>query len=98
MLDASSNAASGPKLKPPSGAMVLAEARALIEWNACLMMTPVLMTAPRGDGHPVLVLPGFLAGDLSTSLLRRYLGRLGYEPHAWTSAAISAASIACASS
>jgi len=50
MLDASSNAASGPKLKPPSGAMVLAEARALIEWNACLMMTPVLMTAPRGDG------------------------------------------------
>ena len=83
MLDATSNAATGPKLKPPSGAMVLAEARALIEWNACLMMAPVLMRAPRGDGHPVLVLPGFLAGDLSTSLLRRYLGRLGYEPHAW---------------
>jgi pimeloyl-ACP methyl ester carboxylesterase len=84
MLDADrSQGSSGAKLKPPSGAMMLAEARALIEWNACLMMAPVLLTAPRGDGHPVLVLPGFLAGDLSTSLLRRYLGRLGYEPHAW---------------
>ena len=39
--------------------------------------------APRGDGHPVLVLPGLLAGDASTIVMRRYLRRLGYEVHGW---------------
>ena len=41
------------------------------------------MLAPRGDGHPVLTLPGFLATDLSMAPMRRYLTELGYEPHAW---------------
>jgi len=39
--------------------------------------------APRGDGHPVLVLPGLLAGDASTIVMRRFLRRLGYEVHGW---------------
>ena len=30
-------------------------------------------TAPRGDGHPVLVLPGLCAGDNTTVPLRRFL-------------------------
>ena len=41
------------------------------------------MRAPKGDGHPVLALPGFLASDLSMAPMRRYLGALGYEAHAW---------------
>jgi pimeloyl-ACP methyl ester carboxylesterase len=41
------------------------------------------MLAPRGDGHPVLVLPAFLTGDASTIVLRSYLAALGYAPHAW---------------
>lgn len=73
----------GPKLNPPSVALMFAEARSLFELNASLMLSPVLMAAPRGDGHPVLALPGFLASDASTALLRRYVGFLGYEPHAW---------------
>lgn len=40
-------------------------------------------TAPHGDGHPVLVLPGLLAGDRSTFTLRTYLTRLGYRVHGW---------------
>ena len=36
--------------------------------------------APRGDGHPVLVLPGLFAGDQSLALLRRWLRRVGYTP------------------
>jgi pimeloyl-ACP methyl ester carboxylesterase len=83
MSDAAMPQPASGKLKPPSGAMLLAEARSVFELNASLMLTPLLLTAPRGDGHPVLVLPGFLASDVSTSLLRGYLGRLGYEPHAW---------------
>ena len=41
------------------------------------------MRAPRGDGHPVLLLPGFLASDLSMAPMRRYLRELGYDAHAW---------------
>ncbi len=38
---------------------------------------------PRGDGHPVLVFPGFLAGDALTVPLRRRLGQLGYWNAGW---------------
>jgi pimeloyl-ACP methyl ester carboxylesterase len=37
---------------------------------------------PRGDGTPVLLMPGFLAGDMSLGILREWLGRLGYRPYA----------------
>lgn len=40
-----------------------------------------LRKVPRGDGHPVLVLPGFLSGDMPTWPLRRFLSSIGY--HAW---------------
>jgi triacylglycerol lipase len=36
----------------------------------------------RGDGAPVLLLPGFLAGDGSLLVMREWLGRMGYAPHA----------------
>lgn len=42
-----------------------------------------LSKAPRGDGHPVLVLPGFLSGDMPTWPLRRYLASIGYETWPW---------------
>jgi pimeloyl-ACP methyl ester carboxylesterase len=48
-----------------------------------LLLSPLLMQAPKGDGHPVLALPGFLASDLSMAPMRRYLKELGYDAHAW---------------
>lgn len=42
-----------------------------------------LRGAPRGDGAPVLVLPGLLAGDVSTVPLRRVLRRLDHRVHGW---------------
>ena len=62
---------------------MLAEARGLFELNSSLLLSPLLMRAPRGDGHPVLTLPGFLASDLSMAPMRRYLKELGYDAHAW---------------
>jgi pimeloyl-ACP methyl ester carboxylesterase len=47
------------------------------------MFSPLLLHAPRGDGHPVLTLPGFLASDLSMAPMRHYLGELGYATQAW---------------
>jgi hypothetical protein len=44
---------------------------------------PLLRRAPRGDGHPVLVLPGFTADDLSTRILRWFLRDRGYFVHGW---------------
>jgi len=71
------------RLRAPGLGLLLAEARAIVEFNASLVLSPLLMRAPRGDGHPVLALPGFLASDLSMMPLRRYLGELGYDTHAW---------------
>jgi pimeloyl-ACP methyl ester carboxylesterase len=36
---------------------------------------------PRGDGRPVLLIPGFLSGDWSFTVLFNWLDRIGYEPH-----------------
>jgi pimeloyl-ACP methyl ester carboxylesterase len=71
------------RLRPPGLALLLAEARGIFEFNASVLFSPLLMRAPRGDGHPVLTLPGFLASDLSMAPMRRYLKELGYDSYAW---------------
>ena len=42
-----------------------------------------MLLAARGDGHPVLVIPGLLAEDASTATMRLYLRTLGYDVHGW---------------
>ena len=71
------------RLRPPGIGLLLAEARGIFELNASLLLSPLLLSAPRGDGHPVLTLPGFLASDLSMAPMRRYLKELGYDARAW---------------
>src|SRR5256886_9520392 len=71
------------RLQPPGLGLLLAEVRGIFEFNASLLLSPLLMRAPKGDGHPVLTLPGFLASDLSMAPMRRYLSELGYDSHAW---------------
>ncbi len=44
---------------------------------------PALRALGRGDDHPVLLLPGFGASDLSTVPLRWTLRGQGYWAHAW---------------
>jgi len=64
----------------PDRLLLLAEApRALSEAASLIPVSPFLSQAPRGDGHPVLVLPGFTASDRSTRVLRRFLTGLGHE-------------------
>jgi len=38
---------------------------------------------PRGDEHPVLLLPGLATNSTSTTFIRRRLRRLGYRAHDW---------------
>ncbi len=72
------------RVPPPSLFLALTEpVRALMELGSIPMASPLLASAPRGDGHPVLVLPGFITTDRSTALLRRFLTRIGYDAHSW---------------
>ncbi|MGB5093580.1 MAG: alpha/beta hydrolase [Parvibaculum sp.] len=61
----------------------IGELRAIAEFGTLLPALPALMTAPKGDGHAVLVLPGVLTGDTSTAILRAYLNELNYDTHPW---------------
>jgi hypothetical protein len=67
----------------PSPWSMLREARFLPDLAAGLAALPALARAPRGDGEPVLVLPGYGAGDSSTALLRAFLRSLGYRAEGW---------------
>ncbi len=68
---------------PPSRLLQLLELRATWELAAGIAALPWLRLAPRGDGHAVLVLPGLVASDGSTRLLRGFLTRRGYAVHGW---------------
>ena len=72
-------------VRPPSALLALTELpRAIAEWGSlAVSMGALVATAPRGDGHPVLVLPGFMTSDTSTRVLRRFLRTLGYDAHSW---------------
>jgi pimeloyl-ACP methyl ester carboxylesterase len=70
-------------LKPPHALLTMIEGRAFAELAAHWLLASRLRRLPRGDGHPVVVIPGFGAGDFSTRALRRLLTDLGYAAQGW---------------
>ena len=68
---------------PLVGLFLLEGQRALLEGMTLGPATPLLRRAPKGQGQPILVYPGFMAGDSSTLLLRRFLKERGFSPHKW---------------
>ena len=75
--------ASDRKFAPPSVLLLALEGRAWAELATLLPSLPFLARMPRGDGHPVLVIPGYLASDRSTVALRAFLRDRGYHAHGW---------------
>ena len=70
--------------EPPSQFLFAAEVpRVVAEGAALVGLWPILSRLPKGDGHSVLVLPGFGADDMSTAPLRQCLNRMGYDAHGW---------------
>ena len=60
------------------------EARAVPEFGLFVSAAgPLVALSPRGDGHPVIVLPGLGADDVSTRPIRWFLERLGYATVGW---------------
>jgi len=71
------------RIVPPSPLLFAAEMRGLFGVARLFASAPFLATAPRGDGHAVIVLPGLYATDRSTWAIRGYLKRLGYKATGW---------------
>ena len=69
---------------PPSKLLWAAELPRGI-WGAAALLTSrrMLAAAPRGDGRPVLLLPGLFNSDLSGTVMRHYLRGLGYRAEGW---------------
>ena len=57
-------------ITPPHPLLMMLESRVVAETGYLLLTLPQLrLQAKRGKGEPVMVLPGFMADDRSTSLL-----------------------------
>ena len=72
-----------PHQGAPNLLQSLLELRAPLEMAALPWLTPWLASLPRGDGHPVLLLPGFLGSELSLFGLQLFLRRRGYAVQTW---------------
>src|ERR1700748_2693468 len=69
--------------RPPRALLITEMPRALSELQALAHAAPLLQTLPRGDGHRVLVVPGFMGDDRSTAPLRCFLSCRGYRALPW---------------
>lgn len=70
-------------IRPPHPLLTLGEGRVVVELGSFVALRRAMRRLPKGDGHPVIVLPGFLASDRSTAPLRGLLRDLGYQSHGW---------------
>ncbi|HEX7374808.1 MAG TPA: alpha/beta hydrolase, partial [Steroidobacteraceae bacterium] len=69
--------------KPPRTLYTLLEGRALLEMSLFAACLPLLQRTPRGDGHPVLLVPGFTASDATLVGLSIFLRSRGYHVETW---------------
>jgi hypothetical protein len=81
-------AASGSKhpseARPPSlRHSALELSRVFLEIGSSVLLSPLMKTLPRGDGHTIMTLPGFMGADGSTSRLRKFLNGRGYNAIPW---------------
>lgn len=71
------------RIDPPSLPQLTLEQLWPIEYSAFTLARLLLRCLPEGDGHPVLVIPGFGAGDRSTASLRAVLNARGHSARTW---------------
>lgn len=68
---------------PPPVSLLLGEVRVARDWAMARLRPRMDQREPVGDGAPVLTLPGFLAGDLSMTQMRRNLNAAGFKAKRW---------------
>lgn len=58
--------------------------RAIYEYGlGWALSSPLHYISPKGDGHPVIVLPGLGTADGSTHFVRSFLTEIGYDARPW---------------
>lgn len=71
--------------RPPHLVLCVTEIpRAVGDIASFFLMRPILRRLPAGDGHGVIVLPGYMADDNPTRPLRSLLRQLGYRAEGWS--------------
>ncbi|MBA16142.1 MAG: alpha/beta hydrolase [Sphingomonas sp.] len=76
--------AAAAEVPPPPRRLFLAELpRAAVMLGSLALSQRRLNAVPRGDGRPVLVLPGLGNTDTTTIVMRRWLRRIGYRSYGW---------------
>ena len=69
---------------PPGWLLAFSDGpRALLEYASLPVYAGWLLRMPRGHGHPVMVIPGFMGNDRYNAPLLRYLNDLGYHAVGW---------------
>lgn len=68
-----------PQCDKPSVLSILLEARAPFEFASLGLCLRQLSKLPKGDGRPILLVPGYLASDISMKPLGTFLSHLGYS-------------------
>lgn len=83
MNQTQTQAPTASQARPPHPLLTLTEGRAVFELGWFVALRRAMKRLPKGDGHAVIVLPGFLAGDTSTRPMRGLLKDLGYATYGW---------------
>ena len=71
-------------INPPHPLLTMLEGRAALEAGGLMLLLPLLrLNAVKGEDEPVMVLPGFMADDRSTLVLRNFIASIGYQVYPW---------------
>jgi pimeloyl-ACP methyl ester carboxylesterase len=71
-------------MKKPHIALAMMEMPSMVmELGSLMLSAPWLRSLPKGDGHAVMIIPGFLGNDRLNHSLVRYLKHLGYNAAGW---------------
>ncbi len=74
----------GKNIKRPSFFWFFTEGvRALFEYVLGVIFISRLKVKTKGDGHPVIAIPGLLCTDFSMHLLRWLVNKLGFTAYGW---------------
>lgn len=69
--------------RAPPFSLLVKEAAAFATMRAKASFASAVRTQGDGNGHPVLVIPGFMASDRTTARLRKSLNSAGFAAHGW---------------
>ena len=70
-------------IEPPPYQRFAMEQLSILEYGSFVAAGPLWSLLRKGDGHPVLVVPGLAGSDRSTEQLRAVLRRRGHDVHGW---------------